>query len=44
MRRAAAGEGGGGEPDQGEGNHQVEGDGQGGPQGSHVTADAARYV
>ena len=44
MRRAAPGEGGVGELDQGEGHHQAEGDGQGGPQGSHVTADAARYV
>ena len=40
MRRATAGEGGGGQPDQGEGHHQAEGDVQGGSQGSHVTADA----
>ena len=39
MRRATAGEGGGGQPDQGEGHHQAEGDGQGGHQGSHVTPD-----
>ena len=40
MRRPAAGEGGGGQPHQGEGHHQAEGDVQGGSQGSHVTADA----
>ena len=40
VRRPAAGEGGGGQPHQGEGHHQAEGDVQGGSQGSHVTADA----
>ena len=39
VRRPEVDEGGDGEPDQGEGHHQVEGDDQGGLQGSHVTAD-----